>query len=84
MVKWSIVKEQLTFENVDSIDKMDKSDALDRGGPGRVGDSGSSNKSDTEPSDKFETLFCGDTGRGDRGGNPSGESVTSKPERRTH
>ena len=63
------------------MDIMDKSDSLDRGGPGRVGESGP-NRSEIEPSDKFETFFCGDPGRGDVGENPSGESMSSKPKER--
>lgn len=62
---------------------MDKSDTLDCGGPGRVGDSGP-NRSEIEPSDTFEIFFCGDLGRGDIGGNPSGESMSSKPDERKH
>lgn len=58
---------------------MDKSDVLDRERPGRVGDSGP-NRSDTEPNDTFEIFFCGELGRGDIGGNPSDESMSSKPE----
>lgn len=58
------------------MDVMDRSDALDCGGPGREGVL-VLNTSAIESIDMSGVFCWGDTGRGDKGGNPSMVSFKS-------
>ena len=72
---------KLTTENTEPIEVIevtDRSDILDCGGPGRDGVL-ELNAPVIELIDKSDVLDWSDVFRGDKGGNPSGISLKSKP-----